>query len=373
MRIAMNMLFVAPGLAGGRVYCDGLLRGLAELEPENDYVIYTRRDTSLPSVPGSRFRQFRAPISGRSTLWRTLWEYGLLPRRVRRRPFDLFHGLGSLSPAVRSCPFVLTIHDVIYRHYPKSVALPDRLFRRLVHPAVARRADRVIVPSRCSAQTAIEYLGVQEERIRIVPYGPGNEFQRVTDQGKIAAALAKYGVRAPFIISVCRGYAHKNLSGMLRAMAHLRQHGHRDVQLVLVGERYRSGHEVDQLTKTLGLESAVVFTGFASHEDLSALYSAATVFAFPSLAEGFGLPLLEAMACGTPIVSSQASAMPEAVGEAGLLADAEDPEAFSSALAQVLDHGSLQSELRQKGLARAQQFSWQRCAAGTLAVYREVA
>jgi glycosyltransferase involved in cell wall biosynthesis len=130
---------------------------------------------------------------------------------------------------------------------------------------------------------------------------------------------------------------------------------------------------VDQLTRRLGLEETVVFTGFASQEDLRALYSAASVFAFPSLAEGFGLPLLEAMACGTPIVSSNASAMPEAVASAGLLADARNPEVFAAALARLLDDESLQAELRTRGYERVREFSWQRCAAQTLAVYREVA
>jgi glycosyltransferase involved in cell wall biosynthesis len=324
-------------------------------------------------VPGERFRQVQAPVPGRSMVWRTLWEYGLLTRQARKRRCDVFHGLGSLSPAARSCPFVLTIHDVIYRHFPASVSLPDRWFRRLVHPVVARRADRVIVPSQCSAREAVEFLGVREDRVRIVPYGPGNSFQRVTDGPRIETALAKYGVRRPFLISVCRGYAHKNLAGLLRAMAHLRSRGRRDLQLVLVGERYRSGQELDGLVHTLGLEDAVVFTGFASGDDLRALYSAAAVFAFPSLAEGFGLPLLEAMACGTPIVSSNASAMPEAVGPAGVLADARNPEEFAAALVRVLDDARLQADLRAKGLARVREFSWRRCAEGTLAVYREVA
>jgi glycosyltransferase involved in cell wall biosynthesis len=373
MKIAFNMLFVAPGVAGGRVYCEGLLRGLAAVDPANDYVIYTRRDTRLPDLPPERFRQVCAPVSGHSTVWRTFWEYKLLPRKVRRGGFQLFHGLGSLSPASRSCPFVLTIHDVLYRHFPRSLPLGYYLFMRGMHGRVARRADRVIVPSHCSAREAVELLGVSEDRIRLVPYGPGNGFQRVDDEGRVNEVLKKLGVRRPFVISVCRAYAHKNLAGLLRAFARLRDLGFKDVQLVLVGERYRTGAELDRLTKELGLEPAVVFTGFVSQEDLNALYSAATVFAFPSLAEGFGLPVLEAMACGAPVVGSKASAVPEAVGAAGLVADAQDPEAFADALARVLRDDALRAGLREKGLHRAREFSWERTAEGTLAVYRELA
>jgi glycosyltransferase involved in cell wall biosynthesis len=373
MRIAFNMIFVAPGVAGGRVYCEGLLRGLAAVDLTNAYVIYTRRDTQFPDLPPERFHQVCAPVSGGSTLWRTFWEYKVLPHKVRRGGFQLFHGLGSLSPASHSCPFVLTVHDVIYRHFPKSLPLGYYLFMRWMHARVARRADRVIVPSQCSAREAVEFLGVPEDRIRLVPYGPGNGFQRVDDEARVSEVLKRLGVRRPFVISVGRAYAHKNLPGLLRAFARLRDRGFREVQLVLVGERYRTGAEMDRLVKELNLEPVVLFTGFVSQEDLNALYSAAAVFAFPSLAEGFGLPVLEAMACGSPVVGSTASAVPEAVGSAGLVADAQDPEAFADALARVLREESLQAELREKGLRRAQEFSWDRSAEGTLAVYRELA
>ncbi|HKI34244.1 MAG TPA: glycosyltransferase family 1 protein [Gemmataceae bacterium] len=373
MRIALNMLFVAPGVAGGRVYCEGLLKGLQEVDRENEYVAYTRRGIRLPPLDPARFRQVEAPVAPASTVWRTLWEYRRLPRLLRREGFDLFHGLGTLSPSSRSCPFVLTIHDLIYRHFPASLPLGYRLFMRWVHPTVARRADRVIVPSRCTARDVVELLGVKEERIRVVPYGPGNDFRPVTDQARIEAALARYGVRRPYVISVCRAYVHKNLAGLLRAYAVLRSRDRRDVQLVLVGEKYRTGDALARLAEELGVQEAVVFTGFASHEDLNALYCGAAVFAFPSLAEGYGLPVLEAMACGTPVVASNASAVPEAVGAAGVVADARNPEAFAAALARMLEDDDLRAQSAKRGLARAAEFSWETTAAGTLGVYRELA
>jgi glycosyltransferase involved in cell wall biosynthesis len=175
------------------------------------------------------------------------------------------------------------------------------------------------------------------------------------------------------VISVARAYPHKNIEGLLRAMARLHGRGGPAPQLVLVGDRYRAGHHLDRLTEDLGLRGTVVFTGFVSLADLCALYSAAAVFAFPSLAEGYGLPILEAMSCGTPVVASQASAVPEAVGAAGLVGDAQDPEAFAELLGQVLEDEALQAQLRAAGLARVREFSWTRCAAETLAVYRELA
>lgn len=372
MRIALNMVFVVPRLAGGRVYCEELLRGLAEIDPDNEYLVYTRRNIRLPQLPQPQFRQIEVPVGEGSVLWRTAWEYGCLPRQVRADGSHLFHGLGSLSPLVRGRLVVLTIHDLIYHHFPQSVSKGQWLFSEWVLPLVARRAQRIIVPSRFTAKDVVENLGVRPERVRLVPYGPGIGFARQDDEDLIRQRLAHFKVRRPYIVSVCRGYPHKNLAGLLRAYAVLRGCGHRDVQLVLVGERHWSGGVIDALIQELDLASGVLCTGRVSQEDLNILYSAATVFAFPSLAEGLGLPVLEAMGCGVPVVASNAMAIPEGVGEAGILVDARDPEAFALALEQVLVDETLQATLRQKGLAHVKTFSWRRCAEQTLAVYREV-
>jgi glycosyltransferase involved in cell wall biosynthesis len=230
----------------------------------------------------------------------------------------------------------------------------------------------VIVPSRSTGRDVMSHLGVAEDRIRLIPYGRGQDFQPLTDSAQWDECLRKFGIHRPYIISVCRTYPHKNLAGLLRAFALLRAK-RRDLQLVLVGERYQTGETLDRLANELGIIEAVVFTGFVDQPTLNALYSAATVFAFPSLAEGLGLPVLEAMACGTPVVASQVSAVPEAVGAAGLLTDTQNPDAFADTLAQVLDDAQMQAELRARGLARAQEFSWERCARETVAVYHEAA
>jgi glycosyltransferase involved in cell wall biosynthesis len=370
MRVALNMLFVGGGVAGGRVYCEGLLRGLAGVAPVSDhYVAFARQGVSVPPLP-DRFEVSRAPVSGDSVLWRTAWEYLRLPGAVRGGRFDLFHALGSLSPSPpRGVPFVLTVHDQIYRHFPASMPIGHRLFSRFVQPRSARRADRVIVPSVSARDDAIRFLGVKPDRIRIVPYGAGNAFQVIESAAVIADALARFGLKKPYVLSVARGYPHKNLAGLLRAVARLKG----DAALVLVGDRYMVGPELDRLISELNLNARVRFTGFASNDALNALYCGAAVFAFPSLAEGLGLPVLEAMACGVPVVASNASAVPEAVGDAGVVADARDPAAFAAALESVLGNDGLRAELARRGLARAAEFTWEKCAAETLAVYRELA
>src|SRR5262249_577905 len=216
-----------------------------------------------------------------------------------------------------------------------------RWFMRWMQPHVARRADRMIVPSSCSAREVVRRLGIEPGRIRLGHYGPGHQFAPVTAALRMPAALDQFGIRQPFIANVCRGYNHKNLAGLVRALARLRQRGRDDVQLVLIGEPYRGGPTLNRLLKVLNLEAAVIRTAFVATHQLNALLSAATVFAFPSLAEGFGLPLLDAMSCGAPVVASNVSAIPEAVGDAGILVDTLNPEAFADALAQVLDNAGL--------------------------------
>jgi glycosyltransferase involved in cell wall biosynthesis len=247
-----------------------------------------------------------------------------------------------------------------------------RRFTRCFQPGAARAADRIIVPSTSARDDVIGFLGVAPERIRVIPYGAGNAFRVLDNAALISDTMQRFGVRPPYILSVARGYPHKNLAGLLRAVAKLTAPGVRDATLVLVGERYMVGRELDQLIDELQLSNRVYFTGYASNDELNALYCGAAVFAFPSLSEGLGLPVLEAMACALPVVASDASAIPEAVGEAGLLADARNPAAFAAALEAVLTSDSLRAELKQRGLARVSEFTWEKCAAATLAVYREL-
>jgi glycosyltransferase involved in cell wall biosynthesis len=373
VRIALNALVAAPELAGDRVYCEQLLRGLVAADGEHEYFVFARRDAGLPPLPADRFRVVHTPVTGASTFRRAIWEFGSFGEEVARRGADLVHGLGGRTPPVRGRPFVLTIHDLIYRQFPESVSFPKRLFMRLVQPCVARRADRVIVPSQSTAELVVRLLGVRENRIRLVPLGPGHAFGPAPGAEEIQSVLATLGCRPPYVISVCRGYTHKNVAGLVKSFARLRDLGLGGVQLVLVGDIHQAGRLVRRIVCELGVGRDVVFTGFVRPAELQALYSGAAVFAFPSLAEGFGMPVLEAMACGAPVVASDVAAVAEVVGGAGVLAPAGDPPRFAEALARVLGDEPLRAELRAKGLARAREFTWDRCATATLAVYRELA
>lgn len=372
-RIALNALYVGGGVAGGKVYRDGLLQGLAALDGIGDieFDLFTRRPSDLPDELLPRVRVIEAPIAQGSTFGRTAWEYAILPRVLRRGGYSACHALGSLSPRLRDTPLVLTLHDLIYRRFPESVPWGYRTFMHAVQPRIARESERVIVPSRYVAQEVMEQLDVREDRVRVVYEGAGQNFRPVENAEQIDSVRQRYAIRTPYIIAVARGYPHKNIAGLLRAFDLLR-HEHPDVALVLVGDRYRAGASLELLARELSLTSAVIWTGFVSMSELRALYSGAVAFAFPSLSEGFGLPPLEAMACGTPVVASNRTAIPEVVGDAGLLVDATDAEEFAAALGRVVGDGNLRANLKDRGQARAATFTWRRCAAETVDVYREL-
>lgn len=372
MRVALNALYVGGGVAGGKVYRDGLLRGLAVVAGRNDtFDVFTRRTPGLPAGMPEFISPRPVPVPDTSTFRRTYWEYLRLPGVVRRGGYAVYHALGSLSPRVRGTPVVLTIHDLIYRHFPASVPLGYRKFMEAVQPGAARRADRVIVDSEYVGREVVELLGVKPERVRVVPLGPGHGFAPVEDAAVIEGVLTRLGVRPPFVVAVGRGYPHKNAAGLLRAFSVLRRFAP-DVTLVLIGDRYRTADPLSHLVEELGLGGWVTWTGFLPAAELNAVYSSAAAFAFASLAEGFGLPVLEAMACGAPVVASGRTAIPEVVGDGGVLVNPESPEEFAAALTRVILDDALRDDLRARGSERVKRFSWERCAAETLAVYREL-
>jgi glycosyltransferase involved in cell wall biosynthesis len=373
MRIGINLMFVGAGLAGGRVYAEGLLRGLAEIGGQDEFTLFTRQDAILPPLPADRFHIHRSGIPASSNFRRTFWEYMLLPRIARRHAPDVFHGAGGVSPGVKHTPLVLTIQDLIYHHFPQSVPTGARLFMQWMLPRSARRAVRIIVPSQATARDVIEILRVPEERVRLVHDGPGNPLDPSLTKERDPARIAKYGLAAPFILSVGRAYPHKNLAGLARALAALHQRHGLDPSWVHVGDVLHPGSELDRLTQELGIAPRVRFLGTVDIGELGALYAAATVFAFPSLMEGFGLPVLEAMAHGIPVVSSNAGSLPEVVGDAGILADARDPDVFAAALARALVDANLRTALAEKGRTQLAKYSWTRCATETLNVLCEAA
>jgi glycosyltransferase involved in cell wall biosynthesis len=267
---------------------------------------------------------------------------------------------------------VVTFHDVTFLLLPKRYPLLRRLYMEALTRASARRADAIIAPSQSARSDIVRALALPAERVVVIPEAAAPAYHPVHDEERIASVRERYSLPDRFVLSVGSLEPGKNRARLIRACAAL--NGTRfECPLVVAGQPAWAYDGDYALVRDLGMRDQVRFLGYVPDEDMPALYSSATLLAFPSLHEGFGLPVLEAMACGTPVMTSNVSATAEVAGDAALLVDPRDTNAITGALGRLLSDGWLRAELRDRGLELAKQFSWQRTARETRSVYEVVA
>lgn len=308
-------------------------------------------------------------ISDRPAL-RIAWEQTVLPFDSRRHHLDLLHAPLHVAPFAGRTPAVITVHDLAFLTYPDRVPRSRRLYLTPGTRWSARRARRIIAVSRRTAGDLMSWLDLPASRIEVIPLAPPASIEAVTGPA-LDAFRQRAGAGQPFLLCVGTLEPRKNLITLLRAFASLRTKIPH--QLVLVGPEGWLNGGLGEAVGSLGLRDRVRLTGFVSDDDLSGWYSAADCFVFPSVYEGFGLPPLEAMRCGAPVVTSNVSSLPEVVDDAALMVDPLDVDAIATAILQAVSDPALAADLRARGFERAAEFSWQRTARETLAVYREAA
>ncbi|HJX85544.1 MAG TPA: glycosyltransferase family 1 protein, partial [Candidatus Angelobacter sp.] len=293
-----------------------------------------------------------------------------LPRILRRHQIDLFHSPHFLLPLVRPCPVVATIHDVIYLACKGDLPSPvGRLYYRVMMKSALRRAAKIITDSEFSRNDIVARLHASPEKIHVIYPGVDPLFQRVSAAAQIEGTLSRYGIAGDCVLYTGIYKLRKNHAGLLRAFKTFLEKG-TTARLVIAGPMGEGEPVLRRLAGELGIADKVIFTGFVPDCDLPALYSAAKVYACPSLYEGFGFTVLEAMACGTPVVSSAATSLPEVGGDAALYADSQQPEQFAQALHRAFSDSALRSDMIEKGHKNVARFSWSNTAAQTLAVYQ---
>jgi glycosyltransferase involved in cell wall biosynthesis len=291
-----------------------------------------------------------------------------VPRELTKRGANLYHSPYYLMPYAPGAPTVLTVYDVIPLRYPQFSSARARLLFRLTTRLALQAARHVIAITENARQDFVSEFDVRTERITAIPLGVDASF-RPPARDEVDRVRAKYGLHRRYTLYLGSNKPHKNLVRLVQAWWVLSDG---EAELAIAGawdERYP---EARQLAESRG-DSTIRWVGRVAEEDLSALYGAADVFVFPSLFEGFGLPVAEAMACGTPVICSNVTALPEIAGDAAILIEPNDTQAIANALERVLGDDGLRATLRQGGLARAARFSWERTAAQTLAVYRQAA
>ena len=296
----------------------------------------------------------------------------MVPQASRRSNLDLIHDPTGVAPflfGAAGAKVVITLHDVFPWSYPGTSTLLDTLIYRYWLPLLITRVDAVITDSQASQADIVRYLKVPIGNTYVIPLGV-NSIYKPASNLEVEIVRKKHHLPDNYLLFVGSVEKRKNLYGLLRAFAGLREK--RDPgMLVIVGVKPKD-NAILQLLEDLGLRKQVRFTGYVPEGDLPAIYCGAALFAFPSFYEGFGLPVLEAMACGTPVVTSNVASLPEVAGEAVVFVDPNDVDGIAEAMSMVLADRSLAEELRTRGLKRARQFTWDRTAQETLQVYRRV-
>jgi glycosyltransferase involved in cell wall biosynthesis len=359
--------------AGIGRYADELARALIALRPEDEWhLFYVDPENRVPAPPLDQVERTALRQSNKR------WRFSVLLNTFARRAMDqqlhtrggLFHATDHLLPPLAHTRSVFTLHDLTVLKFPKTHAQLNRRFLQLMLPRFLQKADVVIADSICTQQDALQLYRLPADRTRVVHLGVQARF-KPADAVSARSVRERYRLPERFILAVSTIEPRKNLIVLLEAYQALRQR-HSDIQLVIAGKRGWRSEPFFERLQALGLTDKVRLLGFVPDEDLPALYSLAEVFAFPSLYEGFGLPVLEAMACGTPVICSNASSLPEVAGEAALQIAPADVQAWTEALEQIGSNSVLRASLRERGLKQAARFTWENTARQTYAIYQEV-
>lgn len=379
MRIGIDALYLqsADSPTGLYQYTSRLINGLQEIDRENEYFLYffnwrnRRREEMIDRYPVNlnfKKRICRVPYRALAPLSK------VFPLSALFGKVDLFHGPAfGLLPNGFFKKSVVSIHDlkVFYSSDLFVQSKGSELFRKQTLDAI-KRADRVITISEFTRSELMERFHLSGDRIRVTYPGVGAEFSPAQEAGEVTRIKSKYGIKWPYILFVGLIEAKKNLPRLIEAFSEAKRSLSEPYQLVIAGPPGPSTEEVARKIRALFLEGEVLLTGAVTREELPLLYAGAAAFIFPSLQEGFGIPPLEAMASGTPVIASNATSLPEVVGAAGLLVDPLQTKEIAEAIYSVLTDRPLREALREKGLARARRFSWEKMARETLQVYREL-
>jgi glycosyltransferase involved in cell wall biosynthesis len=350
--------------AGIHGYIFNTLARLPEAGPEFDFSLFMGRGL-LPEGLRMETRRSRLPTDRPAV--RILWEQLLAPLELARLHPSLLHGMAFTTPLLWGGETVVTIFDMSFVRYPERLGWSRRWYLTIFTRLSARKARRVIAISESGRAEIEALLGVDRSRIDVAVPGVSDDF-RPAPRRDVKAFRTEHGLPDRFILHLGTLEPRKNLETLIRAYARLPQR--HQVKLVLVGARGWQTDPLFRLIGNLGVGQDVILAGYAAPQALPLWYASAEVFAYPSLYEGFGLPVLEAMACGTPVIVSSATSLPEIVGGDGVQVDPADVDAWREAIATLLDAPSLRADLAERGRARALTFSWDRTAEQTVRAYR---
>jgi glycosyltransferase involved in cell wall biosynthesis len=343
-------------------YVYNLLENMIALNRQDEFTLLVNDDWLLPLVNDCpNFKLLKVGIK-----WLSLEEQVLIPLVLRRLRPDLFHAASFAVPLIQPCRTVVTIYDLIHLVFPGHYTLLHRFYFQVVLRWALRRAAKIITISESSRSDLVSFYGLPKGKIEIAYPAVDAKFKPL-DRGSIANFKKKRGLPDHFVLYVGNRKQHKNIPGLIAAYSKFREQDRGAHYLVLSGS---ADEATASLARRYRVEDRLFYAQNIADDELPLMYNSADVFVFPSLYEGFGLPALEALACGVPVIASNVSSLPEVVGDAGILVDPRDPDSLAAAIGRAANDPELARRLRERGPLRSAQFSWQKCARETLQIYR---
>jgi glycosyltransferase involved in cell wall biosynthesis len=367
LKVCLDVSAAVHRRAGLGRYAHELVKGLVDLDGCDITTFYHQRGEAHLDPPLDRLPRLTTRLSVRP--WRLTTALAYFTNFGMDRMFgdiDLFHATEHLLPRLKKTRSVFTLHDLIFQFDPDSHKPLNIAFLKTLMPRFLKAADAIIAVSECSKHDAINLYGIPAGKIHVIYEGVDPKFTPVADPVRLAHVRAAYHLPERFILHVGTIEPRKNLPLLFEVVAQTKEH------LVVAGKLGWLTEPILAKVKELGIEDRVTFTGFIADDDLPALISAATVLAMPSKYEGFGLPVLEAMACGTPVIASNAASLPEVGGDAVLYAWPDDVRLWLQLFDLLMNDAELRASLRERGLRQAAKFQWERMARETLEVYKRI-
>lgn len=369
MKIGIEARWITYNKTGFGNYALNLLKELSKIDNKNEFIVYLNSDFSnneIFSKPNFKKRVIKTPLG--------IYKHISIPLDIisKKRKFDFFHFLYNAPSLLLPCPFILTIHDVSYKYVPNMLSKRNLLSVNTQLLLNAKKASKIITVSESAKKDIINFYKIPEEKINVIYEGVDDSFRVINEERKKKEIAVKYGIPSQYLLYVGTYLPHKNLETLLYAYHELRRTQKISHSLVLAGKKGRNYDVISRLISKLCLDKDVKTIGFVRDEDLPYVYNLSDLFIFPSIYEGFGLPLLEAMACGVPVISSNTSCLPEIGGNAAIYFPPKELGELAGTIFSVITNSNLRNGLIARGLRRAKLFSWKTMAKKTLNLYQDI-
>lgn len=350
-----------------------LVKHIPEVDSKNEYVVFVKDDEDKACLPS--FANIEVQVLPKASY--PVWEQWLLPKAAKKAGVELLHCTSNTAPVFPGMPLVITLHDIIYLeklHFKEGTAYQrfGNLYRRWNVPAVVEKAEKIITVSEFEKNRICDHFGFETNHVAAVYNGVSRHFQRVNQPELLKAARDKYNLPDKYMFFLGNTDPKKNVAGVLKALSQLKAKRQLPCKLLMLDINRDYLQRIASEIGDPGILDDITFTGYVPNKDLPAIYSQAELFLYPSLRESFGIPMIEAMRCGVPVITSLTSCMPEVAGGAALLCDPFEPTSIADAIVELVSNTAKREELIQLGLSRSQHFSWVENARQTIDIYHQI-